>query len=266
MTSSSNPVSEIRTDLELAQKQAPLVRHMAAQDIRVRYARTILGPFWITITLGLYIMALGFVFGGLFNTPLQTMLPWITLGLITFSFIANIVMEASTILINNKHLLLQTRMSFTVWVLFVTLRNLLVGAHHLVVFVLLVLLFRLEVSFTWLLIIPGIAIMTAFAFGLALLAAILSTRFRDVPPLIVNIYTIGLLAVPVLWRPADLQRYRGIADYNPVTYVMALVRDPLLGQVPDQTAYIIAIASAVVALALGFIALAFTRRRIMLWL
>jgi lipopolysaccharide transport system permease protein len=258
--------SEIAADLELARKQATLVRHMAVQDIRMRYARTLLGPFWITVTLGLYIMALAFVFGGLFNTPLATMLPWITLGLITFSFIANIVMEASTVLINNKHLLLQTRMSFTVWILFVTLRNLLIGAHHLVVFMAVVIIFGLPVSATWLLVIPGLLLITAFAFGLALFSAILSTRFRDVPPLIVNLYTIGLLAVPVLWRPTDLQRYRGIAEYNPVTYVMAVVREPLLGQTPALMTYAIAAASAAAALALGFLALARTRRRIMLWL
>jgi lipopolysaccharide transport system permease protein len=258
--------SALAEDLELGRRQLPLVVHMAWQDIRVKYARTVLGPFWITVTLGMYVMAMAFVFGGLFNTPLAVLLPWVTLGLITFGYISNIMMESSTVLINNKSMLLQTRMSFAIWVVFVTLRNMLVAAHHLVVFVGVVILLRLEISLTWLLFIPGAVIMTVFAFGIGLIAAIASARFRDLPPLIVNLYTVGLLAVPVLWRPDDLQRYRGIADYNPVTYLMAVVREPLLGQVPGQSTYVIAIVSAAVVVGLGFLLLAMTRRRIMLWL
>lgn len=258
--------SALAEDLRLGRLQVPLVIHMALQDVRVKYARTVLGPFWITITLGMYVLAMAFVFGGLFNTPLALLLPWVTLGLITFSYISNIMMESSTVLINNKGILLQTRMSFAIWVVFVTLRNMLVAAHHLVVFIGVVILLRLEISLTWLLFIPGAMIITAFAFGIGLIAAIASARFRDLPPLIINLYTVGLLAVPVLWRPDDLQRYRGIADYNPVTYLMAVVREPLLGQVPAQSTYGIAIVSAAVAVSLSLLLLAFTRRRIMLWL
>jgi lipopolysaccharide transport system permease protein len=209
---------------------------------------------------------MAFVFGGLFNTPLAIQLPWITLGLITFGFMASVMTESSTVLIHNKSLMLQQRMSVSIWSVFVTLRNLITGAHHLIVFVALVLIMKLEFSAVWLLAIPGIAIVSVFSLGLGLLVSVGSTRFRDLPPLLNNVHTVGLLAVPVLWRPDDLQRYREIADYNPVTYLMAVVREPLLGHIPDSNTYMIAIVSAVIALVAGLWVLAATRRRIMLWL
>jgi len=50
------------------------------QDIRQRYRRSSLGPFWLTISMGVLIGALGFVFSALFEMAVADFIPFLTLG------------------------------------------------------------------------------------------------------------------------------------------------------------------------------------------
>lgn len=253
-------------DILLGLTQLPLAQHLAAEEMRMRYARTMLGPLWITATMGLWVLVLGVVFGGLFGLPLREVLPWITLGLITWSFISQVVVESSSVLPVNRGLLLQAKMSISMFVVLVILRNLIIAAHNLVIFAGLLLLFRLPITWIMLYSILAIPIIIIIAFGLGLFAAITGARFRDLPPLYASLANMGMLALPIMWRPSDLQHNHGIANYNPLTYVLSIFRDPLLGTEPDVMAFVISLAVAVVVLATGVGLLARTRRRITLWL
>jgi hypothetical protein len=89
----------------------PLVWTVARQDVKLRYARSVIGPLWITITMALYVVALGFVFGGLFGASIRDVVPWIALGMIAWNLLANILTEASVVLVQNRGLLLQAKLS-----------------------------------------------------------------------------------------------------------------------------------------------------------
>jgi ABC-type polysaccharide/polyol phosphate export permease len=41
--------------------------YMAAQDIKLRYRRSIIGPWWVTISTGIMVLMLGFLWSHLFN-------------------------------------------------------------------------------------------------------------------------------------------------------------------------------------------------------
>jgi ABC-type polysaccharide/polyol phosphate export permease len=44
---------------------------MGLQDIRKRYRRSVLGPFWLTISMGVMISAMGLVWGIIFNQQID---------------------------------------------------------------------------------------------------------------------------------------------------------------------------------------------------
>src|SRR3984957_6061569 len=58
-------------------------------DIRQRYRRSALGPFWITISMAIFIVLLGFIYSKLFHQDIAVYLPYIAMGLITWGFISS---------------------------------------------------------------------------------------------------------------------------------------------------------------------------------
>jgi ABC-type polysaccharide/polyol phosphate export permease len=63
------------------------------------------------------------------------------------------------------------------------------------------------------------------------------------------------LLTPVLWYPDQLpQEHRLIAELNPFTYLIDLIREPLLGKAPPLSSWTIsfAITVAIAAFALPF--------------
>ncbi|HHW4682602.1 MAG TPA: hypothetical protein ACQGQI_05340 [Xylella sp.] len=70
------------SDIAAAFRKYPLVRMLGWQDVRQRYRRSVLGPFWLTISIAVMIATMGLVFGQILNVPLAEFLPFLTAGII----------------------------------------------------------------------------------------------------------------------------------------------------------------------------------------
>ncbi|MEA2755782.1 MAG: lipopolysaccharide transport system permease protein, partial [Aliidongia sp.] len=46
-------------------------------DIRLRYRRSVLGPFWMTLSMAIFIVTLGLIYSRIFHAELRTFLPYI---------------------------------------------------------------------------------------------------------------------------------------------------------------------------------------------
>lgn len=86
--SSEVPASQSMTlrtafaDLIQGAKQRELWFMLGIQDIKQRYRRSVLGPFWITIATGVMAAALGLLYSMLFQIPVAEFLPtspWVLL-------------------------------------------------------------------------------------------------------------------------------------------------------------------------------------------
>ena len=49
-------------------------------DIRQRYRRSVIGPFWITLSTGIMIGALGFLYSHIFKIDMKEYLPFLAAG------------------------------------------------------------------------------------------------------------------------------------------------------------------------------------------
>jgi lipopolysaccharide transport system permease protein len=101
---------------------------------------------------------------------------------------------------------------------------------------------------------------------MALISAVISARYRDVPQLIANILQILFWLTPLMYFPEQLHAKRFIADYNPLTHIIALVREPLLGGEASLNDWLIVLAIAVLGWAGTFLFFARFRARIVYWL
>src|SRR3954471_23798983 len=78
-------------------------------DVHQRYRRSIVGPFWLTISMGLMIGGLAYLYSGLFGQPLERYLPYVAVGIIVFNLITSIFIEGSDVFIHSSKTILQTK-------------------------------------------------------------------------------------------------------------------------------------------------------------
>ena len=81
--------------------------HLGWQDIKQRYRRSVLGPFWITIATGATAVAMGLLYSKLFKLPLAEHLPYVTLGLIIWNLINAAILEGADVFVANEGLIKQ---------------------------------------------------------------------------------------------------------------------------------------------------------------
>jgi len=239
---------------------------MGWRELKLRYARSFIGPFWITLAMGTWLLALSLVYGGLFGAPLHVIAPHILLGVVPWTFLSATANESAASIMKAKNFLLQTKMPVSTFVYLVIFRNLIVGLHHMVIFVGLVVVFKMWLNFNALWSIVGLACLILTGFGIGLITAVLTPRFRDLQPLINNLTTVGFFLSPVMWRPQDLVRYKFVYEYNPFAHLLDLFRLPLLGQAPEPLTLYVACGTAVFTPLVGFLVLGAYRKRIMFWL
>jgi ABC-2 type transport system permease protein len=289
------PASNSRTfgrafaDVRDAWRQRELWGHLGWQDIKQRYRRSVIGPMWITISMGTTALALGLLYSQLFHQDLPTFLPYVTAGFVVWNFILGCVVEGTDVFIANEGLIKHLPAPITVHVLRMVWRQVLFFAHNLIVYVIVLVIFFPKLSspyhmegettvhpgLTWafLLVIPAFALLVANAVWISLLFGIISTRFRDIPPVVNSFINLVFFMTPIVWSPGVLNRVTNgegswrilIAELNPFYHYVEIVRAPMLGHQQSWHHWAVVGAFTVVGWALAFVALRNYRARVSYW-
>ena len=239
------------------------------QDIRRRYRRSMLGPFWLTISMGVLVAALGALYGTLLKVESAVYVPYLALGFITWTLISGLITDGCAAFISSESIIKQTNLPLSVHVYRIVWRNLLIFFHNAAIFVAVAALFAIWPGWTGFLALPGLVLLCLNGMWVALLLGIVSARFRDVPPIVASVVRILFFMTPIIWMP-ELMPGRAlmlavVLDFNPFFHFVELVRAPLLGQVPGVASWL-----AVSGILLGGCVVTFAmfrryRRRIAYW-
>jgi len=242
-------------------------RRLGWQEVRRRYRRTVFGPFWTTLSLGIFIGAISVVWAPLFNANLRTYLPYLTAGMVSWSFVSSIVIEGCSSFTSGENLIKQLNFPYSTLAFMVVWRNTIVLFHHLVILFIIYLVLPENLSFAILLFLPGLFILALNGVWLVILLGMISARFRDVPPLIGNLMQVMLFITPIFWSPDQLGgRGRILVNLNYLYHLIDLLRSPLLGARPAALSYIITILGGIIGWLITFMIYARFRRRIAFWL
>ena len=245
-----------------------LVFMLGWQDVRQRYRRSTLGPFWLTISMGVMIGSIGFVFGQIFQTPMIEFLPFLAIGLILWSFISAVVTDGCVGFIAAEPIIKQVPMPLFVHILRVVWRNMLIFFHNLIIFPIVMLVFGRTLEPVSFLAVGGMLLLVANLAWVALFLGIMCSRYRDLPQMVQSVLQVLFYLTPIIWMPSLLPERAGIylLELNPLYHLLTIVRDPLLGQVPSVINWGLSFAMAL----LGWVfVLAFYskyKRRIAYWL
>ena len=226
-------------------------------EVRQRYARSRVGPFWLTISTGVLIGSIGMVYGTLFGQKLSDYLPYLAISLVMWGTFSQTIIEGSTAYINSTAYIRQAATPKLIFMLQVVWRNLVILAHNFLIVLLLLAIFGVKSWETLPVFIPALILYMINALWIAMVAGLLSARFRDLPQIIAAIMQIAFYVTPIIFRPTALNRFSLIVRLNPLAHLIELVRAPLIGEMPSATTWAVTITMAV----LGWIlALALTGR------
>ncbi|HWK43559.1 MAG TPA: ABC transporter permease [Stellaceae bacterium] len=247
-------------------KRWELWRVLAWQDIRQRYRRSMLGPLWITLSMGVMIGAMGPLYSALFHVPLADYLPYLSLGLLIWGLVSTLVTDGCICLTSAEALIKQVRVPLSIHVFRTLTRNIMIFGHNIVVYIVVALIFRIWPGATGLLVIPGFILLALNATWIMLLLGMLCARFRDIGMLIGSLLQVVFFLSPIFWRPEALGNRVILAEINPVFHFMQLIRSPLLGQAPSTSNWLVAIGLLIVGWGFTFAFFARFRRRLAYWL
>ncbi len=237
------------------------------QDVRLMYRRSVLGQFWITLSMAITFGAIGSIFGVIFSTPLNDYLPFLGCGLVFFAFYSSLLNDGTTSFIVAEPFIRQLALAPVTYFLRTVWKTFFVLLHNGVALVVLLLVFPHGFSPAVLLVLPGIAITGAGVAGAGLALAMLATRFRDVPQIVSAAVQILFYVTPIVWQPSGLpENVRNLVlRWNPFAHMLRVVRQPLLNAYPTWGDWATTAALSAILLLIGVAAYRWKRHQLAFW-
>jgi ABC-type polysaccharide/polyol phosphate export permease len=253
-------------DLSTGIRSWQLSRFLAWQDIKQRYRRSTLGPIWLTLSFGIQMLTMGVLSSFLFGASLEKSLPYVCAGMLFWLFITQMINDGAIAFVATARYITQIKSPLTVFLMQVIWRNAIVAAHNAAIYVVVAGILLVVPGPSLLLWPLGIVLLLICLSWMVLVSAIISARYRDVPLMIQNILNILFWFTPLMYFPEQLGKKRFIADYNPITHMIAIVREPLLGSQPTLNDWLVVLAVAVFGWIGTFLFFARFRARVVYWL
>ena len=205
---------------------------LGSQDIKLRYRRSVIGPFWITISMVVTIYSMGFLYGHLFKVNLENYFPYLASGVIGWSFISVLILESSNAFIEAESYIKNQDSYMSIFMMRLVLRNIIILMHNMLAFIPIIFIFHSGVSFNMLFLVPGVFLIAINAVFWGTLVGIVGTRYRDFTQIINSLIQVVFFLTPIMWMPNLLpEKYQWIAEYNPFNLFLNLIRAPLMNEV-----------------------------------
>lgn len=275
-TDVSAPIRSAPNQKELARQDITLgFQHwyiwltLAYQDIKLRYRRSVLGPFWLTISMGVTVYSMGFLYAHLFHTDLQQYYPFLVSGMLCWTLISSGIIELTDAFMLSESLIKQIKMPYTLYIHRTAARNIIIFFHNFLVMVPIYLLFSstAKINLQSLLIIPGLLILYINMLFYGTILAVIGSRYRDISQVIKSLVQVIFFITPVMWSPAILpEKSRLIVYANPFYSFLEIIRAPLLGKAPTLFNLGVTLTTTVIGACICYKLLVRYRARIIYWL
>lgn len=217
---------------------------LGMQDMRARFRRSHIGPFWILINLGVWVGGVGVVYGLMFGQPAAAFLPQLMAGFVIWGYISSTMLDAGQSFVNAQGYIKQFAFPKQVHILRSWFNHGLVfGIGLLALFVVLIFLGRFSVL-GMLMSLPGLALLLVAGLGHNAVFAYVGARYRDLPHAMGGALQVIFLVTPIVF-PISMLKSNGldwVYQFNPMHYLIDIVRHPLLtGQLAPRASYLGAI-------------------------
>ena len=203
---------------------------MAFNEVKIRYARTSIGPWWQTINMLVLSLVLSFVFTKVFSTPSEQYIPFLITGLIFWNFMQAVLIESSVCLIHSRNLILNTTNPIWTYPFKLVIKALIQFLHHIVLIPIVIYYFDISIGpMAILMFLIGIMVFTSILVLTSNILAILGSRLHDLEQVVTNIIQVLFYATPIIWMPSLLAGRMSFLEYNPFYHLINMLRIPVIG-------------------------------------
>jgi len=240
-------------------------RALAAGDIRSKYRRTMLGPWWITATNAFTALIMGMVAGRFLGADMKTYLPNFMISMTIWNFISSSLSESCFTMINAGGMIKAVNMPILIHIMRMVHRNLIIFLHNIAIIPLIWLVYPWHIGIQSLLAPLGLLIVYVATVSGSMVVSMICVRYRDVPPVMTSVLQLLFFVSPIIWVPENIKGGELFVALNPVAYLLAVTRDPIMGSSPHWMSWIGALLfTAVAAAAMGYIYTRY-RSRVVYW-
>ena len=94
----------------------------------------------------------------------------------------------------------------------------------------------------------GLGLLVTNLVWMMLILSVICTRFRDFTQIVQNAIQVLFYVTPIIWNKDLLTGRIGteLLDFNPFYHLLSIVRDPLLGNIPSTTNWLVSVIMAIV--------------------
>lgn len=254
-------------DIKDGIKKWPLWLMLSYHDIKIRYRRSILGPFWLTISMAITVYSMGFLYAHLFHSEIRQYYPFLVAGMLVWSLIATTLSELTDTFIAADGIR-QIKLPYSVYIHRAVSRNVIIFFHNLLVMVPIFIIFHdsIKLNSNTLFLVPGLIITYINAFIYGLILAMIGARYRDVSQIIKSLIQVIFFVTPIMWNPAILpDKYQYFVKLNPFFSFIEMLRAPLLGMQPTLLNWVMTLSFTIVGVLILSEFFSRYRSRIIYW-
>lgn len=247
----------------------PIWLMLAYQDIKLRYRRSMLGPFWITLSMAISAYTMGFLYSHLFHSDLQSYFPFLVGGMITWALISTLIVELTDAFSASGNLLKQIKLPYSLYIHRIVTRNIIIFFHNIAVIVPLFFIFHqtLKLNLNTLFLFMGLFIIyiNALVYGLTL--AMIGSRYRDISQIVKSLIQVIFFITPVMWKPDVLPASKQfIVLFNPFSSYIEMIRAPLIGTLPALHDFVMVSVMTIAGILMCHFLFVRYRARIVYWI
>lgn len=237
-------------------KHRELIKHLALREIKSRYKQSFLGIFWIVLNPFFQMIIMSFIFSKVMRVEnLGVPYPiYLYAGLLPWVFFNNALTTSSRVLVDNSSLLKKIYFPREILVISNLIAKTFDFLLSTVIFILLMIWFKIPFTGYMLFFIPIFVIQFVFTYALGLILSAVNLFYRDVQYLFNLILTLWFYVTPVIYAteffPVD---YRWIFRINPLSVFINAYRQILLsGSFPNWGSLAVAAAMSLIIYLLAY--------------
>jgi lipopolysaccharide transport system permease protein len=206
-----------------------VVVHLVRREIAAAHRMTVLGWAWPVAKQLAQLGALVFIFGSVLDLGIPHFPVFVFAGLIAWTWFSTGLSDASTILLDDRHLVFQPRFPRAVLpivAIAVPLVDVLLALPVLLV------LAAFEVGVEWTIVLVPLLVLLQLALmaGIAWLIAAGAVFFRDIPNLTAVVLQIMFYMTPVFYGIRTVpEKYHNLLELNPMATMVGAYRAAILG-------------------------------------
>jgi lipopolysaccharide transport system permease protein len=255
-TASPSPPAEAALTAPSVRRLTPgvfqeVVLHLVRREIDATHRMTLLGWAWPVARQLAQLAALVFIFGSVIDQGIPHFPVFVFSGLIAWTWFSTGVGTATTVLLDDRHLVFQPRLPAAVLPIVsivVPLVDVLLALPILLVMA------ALETGVEWTIVVTPLLVVLQLALmaGIAWLVSSVSVFFRDVPNLVAVVLQILFYMTPVFYGLRTVpHEYQWVLELNPMTTLVEAYRAALLGAPWPSAGHFLYVSILAIVLCIG---------------